>query len=81
MKGAISSAAIRLAKAEAAYVNDPKNTAHAECECGHEAHWHSHGGAGVCEHGEPCECEAFSDHDDDRDGPDDDRAYDEWRDR
>ncbi len=75
MKGAISSAAIRLAKAEAAYVNDPANEV---CACGHTAYWHSHDGAGVCEHGEPCECEAFHD---DHDESDEDRAYDEWRDR
>ncbi len=32
----------------------------AACVCGHTAYWHSHGGAGDCEHDGDCTCQAFS---------------------
>lgn len=47
------------------------------CECGHTAHWHSHYGQGVCEHGYPCECEKFWIDDEANDAPDPDRRRDE----
>lgn len=30
------------------------------CRCGHTAHWHSHGGTGVCEHLSDCRCGHFT---------------------
>lgn len=50
------------------------------CECGHTEHWHANHGRGMCEFGGGCECATFW-IDDGRDGPDTDRAYDEWHER
>jgi hypothetical protein len=30
------------------------------CSCGHTAHWHSHDGAGACEHDGECRCARFT---------------------
>ena len=47
------------------------------CLCGHTARWHSHYGRGVCEYGEPCECERFAVDDELSDQVDPDRIRDE----
>lgn len=40
-------------------IRDRESLFSAVCECGHTARWHSHKGAGDCEHNADCSCRRF----------------------